>query len=884
MSQNAIQTSFASGELAPSIYAHTDMAKYHAGAATMRNFFVDYRSGASTRTGTKFIIQARDSASSIAPRLVSFQFSATSSYIIEFGERYCRFIQDGGTVLETSYAIGGVSNSNPGVVNVPGNPFVAGDWVFIYGTGVAQLDNRYFAPIVAGPDLILRDVNGVLVDTSNYTPWVAGGFAARVYLINSPYSLGDLATLKFIQSGSTLTITHPGYVPYNLISAGPTTWSFVAITIGSSAAAPTGAVAVAGTAGTTNYAYVVTSVDSSGQESLVSNVANLPLSADLTAVAATNTITWTAAAGADHYNVYKAEASFVGAVPAGAAFGFIGNATGLTLVDSNIPPDFSISPPISRNPFAAGVSPSCASYYQQRLTFAGPATVPTRFNMSQPGAFYNFNVSNPIQEDDAIQGTIVSLEVNAIKSLVPMPGGLIALTAKGAWQIAAGGGGVAATAPITPINATATPQAYNGASELQPLVVNTDIIYVQSKGSIVRDLSYNIYANIYTGTDISVLSNHLFFSYTIPQWAYAEEPFKIIWAIRNDGILLSLTYMKEQEIYGWARHDTLGLFKSVASVTEGTVDAVYVIVQRQIGANLVYMIERMADRSFTYSDQNPNAINTLPVPYLAANAESAWCVDCGYQTILTKPGTRLRASANTGTVSFDADVAVFSSGNVGSVIRMGGGIATIVTYNSGTNVLGTWTASPSVTIANDPLKTPAPAAAGTWSIAAPITTIYGLAYLEGQTVSILADGGVVNPQVVVNGTITLANPASLVTVGLGFQARLQTMNFDLPGGETVQAKRKKLAASTIRGVNSRGLKVGPTFNANALVPIKELNRNVPLGSPIPLVSGDERIVMTPYWSTEGQVCIQQDDPLPATVLGVINEYIVGDTSGSGRNP
>ena len=92
--------------------------------------------------------------------------------------------------------------------------------------------------------------------------------------------------------------------------------------------------------------------------------------------------------------------------------------------------------------------------------------------------------------------------------------------------------------------ATVMPQAYNGPSDVSPIVANEDILYIQAKGSIVRDLSYNIYAAIYTGTDISVRSNHLFFQHTLVQWAYAEEPFKIIWAVRDDGILLSLTYMK----------------------------------------------------------------------------------------------------------------------------------------------------------------------------------------------------------------------------------------------------------------------------------------------------------------------------------------------------
>jgi hypothetical protein len=48
-----------------------------------------------------------------------------------------------------------------------------------------------------------------------------------------------------------------------------------------------------------------------------------------------------------------------------------------------------------------------------------------------------------------------------------------------------------------------------------------------------------------------------------------------------------------------------------------------------------------------------------------------------------------------------------------------------------------------------------------------------------------------------------------------------------------------------------------------------------------LVTGDARTLIDPSWDVPGQYCIQQSDPLPATVLGVIPEIVVGDT-GNGR--
>jgi hypothetical protein len=872
LSENVIQTSFAAGELAPSIFARTDLAAYHQGLANCRNFFVDYRSGVSTRQGTKYVLQCR----ALGSKLVPFSVTTQVNYIVEFGDHYCRFYSNGAPVLESPFAISAITNANPAVANVPGHNFVVGDSLFLGTTsGMPQMNGRFVSVSgVSGNFVTLADLNGNLIDSSAFGVYSSGGTASRIYTISSPYAAADLFPsivtsnpgLKFAQSVSVLYITHPSYQPATLTFAAPTNWFFSTLAFGTTIGSPSSPTLVVtivtapSTPVNTTYQYAITAVDTLGQEGLPTLTSQVTVNGNISSTAGTATVGWAAVAGAISYNIYKAEISYTGTIPSGAAFGFVGNATGTSFIDSNISPDFTTSPPTqNNNPFLAGNDPGAVSFFQQRLYYGGSNSLPATFWASQPGAFQNFNLSNPIQASDTITGTIVANQLNQIKHMLPMPGGLIFLTGRSAYSLTTGQG-ANATLAVTPLNATLMPQAYNGSSDVAPIVVNEDILYVQAKGSIVRDLAYNIYAAIYTGTDISVRSNHLFFQHQILQWSYAEEPFKLIYAIREDGILLSLTFMKEQQVSGWARHDTQGLFTSVAAIQEGQVDAPYFIVQRTLpNGTVVQWIERMAERNLTYG------------------AEDAWAVDAGIRSSLSTPNATILISGASGAVGITASASVFSSSSVGQILRAGGGIITITGFVSPTAVNGTVTQSITQLIKDfqSGVGIPPPFIAGAWAIATPATKFFGLDYLVGQTVSINADGGVVTPQVVASdGSITLASPATKVTAGLGFQCQGQTMPLDV-GEPTIQGKRKKIAALNFKFSETRGIKAGRTLRT--LMPLKDMNINVPIGSPIPLITGDDRIVMDPLWDVPGQLWFQVDDPLPATVLGVIPEVVVGDT-------
>lgn len=604
----------------------------------------------------------------------------------------------------------------------------------------------------------------------------------------------------------------------------------------------------------------------------------------------------------------------------------------------------------------SGTYPGSPQFYNQRLFWGYSLDNPDTYDASQPGAFTNFDTRIPTIDTDALSGTPWSQQVNGVQFMIPMPGGLVMLTGLGAWQVTGAGGSSLNPQSITPSNQQAQPQSFNGCSPtIPPLRINFDIIYVQAKGYIYRDLAYQFFTNIYTGTDMTVNSLHLFLTYQIKEHAWCEEPYKLIWAVRNDGVLLSCTYLKEQNVLGWARHDTNGQFVTVCSVIEPPVDALYVGVQRLLGpANSpTYVIERMDDRLWT-GVESVWAIDcalsrAMPTPAASLQASSADGVGSltgvtalvggtGYSpetfaivvdangtgtgadavpvltivagvitnvtfspaghsytypilTFVDPQGTGVNASARVtlnSQATFTASAGIFSVDNVGDVIRMGGGVATITVYVSSTQVEAQITTPISATVPNSGGLV-ATQEAGEWTLTTPTQTVSGLVHLAGQTVTGLFDGNPIPPATVSSlGELTLPLPASAITVGLGFQAQFQSVDIDA-GAPTVQGQRKKIAAATARVEASRGLKMGSNkMNGSTQNPIviahvwddledvTDLIRPAYDSAAAPLYTGDVRVTVQGGYQKPGQVALQQDYPLPMNILALVPELLEGD--------
>lgn len=409
--------------------------------------------------------------------------------------------------------------------------------------------------------------------------------AGSPYEITNPYAEADLFDIHFVQSADVLTLVHPNYAPRELRRLGATNWQLSTIAFTPSIASPAAPTVTQSGASAVKYTYyyVVTAVDADGvSESSASSEGSV--GANLFETGCTVTISWSAVTGASRYNVYKKQ---------GGLYGYIGQTGGLSIVDDNIAPDLSKTPPTYDNVFqAAGDYPGAVSYFEQRRAFAGTINKPQNIWMTKSGTESNMSSALPIKDDDRIAFRVAAREANTIRHIVPLTQ-LLLLTGAAEWRVTS-----VNSDAITPTTISVRPQSYVGASNVQPAIINNTLIYGAARGGHVRELAYNWQANGFITGDLSLRAPHLFDTYDIIDMTYAKAPMPLVWFISTSGKLLGLTYVPEQQIGAWHWHDTDGTFESCAVVAEGGEDRLYVVVSRTVNGASVRYVERLGSRQF----------------------------------------------------------------------------------------------------------------------------------------------------------------------------------------------------------------------------------------------------------------------------------------------
>ena len=398
-----------------------------------------------------------------------------------------------------------------------------------------------------------------------------------------PYTAAQLYDISFAQSGDMLYLAHIAHPLRKIVRQGHNNWTVQQVTFTSPIAAPASlTVGFTGASGNYTLRYKVAAVDANGEVSkaTLGTKANAKHLNDWLAGEYAS-LSWAAVPDAAEYLIYREE---------GGYYGLIGVSTSTSFRDDKYRADTSDTPSERVNPFEDGNNPSVVTFHQQRLVLAGTAQKPQSWYASRTGAYEDFSKSRPLKDDDSLEFSLASGRIDIIQWVTAF-GDLLIGTAGSEYKAIGSDQGV-----ITPSSLNVREQSFWGSLRLRPLIIGNSVLHVQRQGARVRDLYYSLERDGYAGNDLSVLAPHLFDNHVIRQWDYQQAPGSLVWAVRDDGLLLGMVYMKEHDIWGWFRFTTKGKVRSCAVTAGYLEDTLYLVVEREVQGEPHWFLERCVPR------------------------------------------------------------------------------------------------------------------------------------------------------------------------------------------------------------------------------------------------------------------------------------------------
>ena len=575
---------------------------------------------------------------------------------------------------------------------------------------------------------------------------LSGGSA---YEISTPYLTAELFDIKFAQSADVMYICHPNHEVMKLSRTGHTSWTLA-------------------------------QVDFTDGPYLATNSTTTTLTPAQSATGSGVNITASAVTGINGGSGFLAtDVGRIISFNSGKAK--ITSRTSTTVVVCTITTAFAntnATAAFSLGAFSDTTGhPSCISFYEQRLVFAGTISEPQTVFFSKAGDYEN--MTSGTNADDAMVYTIAANQVNVIRYLKAQRTLVIGTTAA-EYTVSADG----TDASITPTNITIKRQSSYGSANVDAVTAGNAILFLQKAKRKIRELAYNFDSDSYVAPDLTILNDAVTDS-GIVQMEWQQEPDNILWCVREDGQLAALTYQRSENVVSWHRHILGGAFGSGNSVVESIAS---------ISGDL--------------------------------NEDELWCI--------------VKRTVNGATVRYVECFSDFDFDETAST--------DFKFLDSHLSYSGSST-----------------------------TTLSGLSHLQGQTVSILADGSVHSNKVVNgSGQITLDRSVTKACVGLPYDSVLQTMRIE--GGSlegTSQGKIKRISKVVLRLFETVGVKVGPSLSNLETIPFRTTSSN--LSAPVDtLIEGDKEIEFDDDYNSDGHIFIKQDQPLPASILAIYPTLVTND--------
>ena len=571
-----VQASFATGEIDPSMVARTDLAKMGMAALTLRNRTVLPHGPTEVRPGFAFIHAAKfnDKVAVLRP----FAYSLGQNYVMEVGDRYIRFYMENGIIL---------------------------------------------------------------------------GAGSAIYEVATPFAAEHLFDLNFTQSADRMYITHRAYPTQVLTRTGHASWTCVPFEFSGGPFLPDNltdlTVHCSGTTGSGKVLTASSALFASGHVGALWKITHdIPgqfLTGKFTAAGVSSVIRgkgdwrvkthglWTAKLQLERSidgSTWEAYASYSGdednnvidQEPSDGLYSYRLNCveytagtdkelsyelqmtahewTGIVKVTAVTDPTHAVVTVIDELAATSAVKtwaegawsdkwghPSCSLFFQNRLGFAGAPSQPESVCFSKTDSYGDFKLGT--DDDDAITLPLVSRQSNPINAMVARKH-VVAFTSASEFILDTNNGAMTPTSPPM-----ATEQESNGIGMVDPLAVaGGRTVFVAPQGNVVLDIGYNLTDDAYSAKQLSIMAPHLFRNRRIVDAAYQKAPESICWFVRDDGVLLGLTYLRDQEIWAWHRHDTEGKFLSVCSIRGLERNELWALVERTVSGIPRRYVERLA--------------------------------------------------------------------------------------------------------------------------------------------------------------------------------------------------------------------------------------------------------------------------------------------------
>ena len=544
----------------------------------------------------------------------------------------------------------------------------------------------------------------------------------------------------------------------------------------------------------------------------------------------------------------------------------------------------SVSPNLNT---ASDKYPSCVSFFEQRLVFAGSNDNPQTVWFSKGADYTNFTTGS--NDTDAMVYTIASNKVNAIRYLSAQRS-LIVGTLGGEFVVSASG----TTSPITPTNVQIQRQTNYGAANVDAIQVANVTLFLQRAKRKIRELTYNYNVDSYVAPDMTLLAEHITEN-LITEMAYQQEPDSVVWMVRGDGYLLGMTYARTEEVVGWHRHKLGGVFgeatitvSDYGNIATGTT----ITITKSDGTSVTFTSEAAGGTSPSSSTGwRPNESNdtTADNIYTAINAHADFTVANPSAAVVT-----IKETSKTGTSPITittSDTTRLATANEG--IAVVESVASIPTDSDEDQLYlivkrtidGTTRRYVEFLQPFDYGSDQADAFyvdSGLTYDGTSTTAITGLEHLENESVTILADGAthpvksVSSGPVMTGGSLTLDRAATKAQIGLPYNSTLQTMRIEGRGSDegTSQSRTKRINEVTLRLYKSVGVTVGSKLTNMERISFRSSADS--MDTAVPAFTGDKQVEFRGDFETDGYIYVQQTQPLPLTVLSIYPRVMTND--------